>query len=83
MFCVSNSFFQKTPSEIGPLLLCYELFLAVMQESGKCFFVTLACNKLFSTLGTELINQREHEKQFKNQVLKENSFTVPGIESEI
>ena len=50
---------------------------------GKCFFVTLACNKLFSTLGTEFIIQREHEKQFRNQNLRKKIFTLPGLESEI
>ena len=82
MFCVSNSFVQKTPSEIGRLLLSYKRFLAVMQKRGKCFFVALAYNNLFSTLGTEIINQREHERQFKNQILKQNNVTVPGLESE-
>ena len=53
------------------------------KKMGKCFFVTLACNKLFSTLGTEVINQREHEKQFRNQILKKNFFTLPGLESEV
>ena len=82
MICVSNSFFQKTPSEIGRLLLCYKRFLAVTQKRGNCFFVNLACNKLFSILGTEIIIQPEHEKQFKSQILKQTIFTVPALESE-
>ena len=83
MFCVSDSFVQKIPSEIGRLRLYYKRFLAVTQKKrGKCFFVTLACTKLFSTLGSELINQRENERQFKNQILKQNNFTGPGLESE-
>ena len=83
MFCVLNSFIQKTPPEIRRLLLCYKRFLAVTQKRGKCFFNTLACNKMFSNLGTEINNQRELEKHFKNQILKPNIFTVPGLESEI
>ena len=83
MFCISNAFVQQTPSEIGRLLLCYKRFLAVTQKKGKSFFVTLACNKLFSSLGTEIFNHREHEKQFKIQTLKQNIVTVPGLESEI
>ena len=52
-------------------------------KKRKCFFVTLACNKLFSNMGTEINNQRELEKHFKNQILKQNIFTVPDLESEI
>ena len=82
MFCVSNSFVQKTPSEIGRLILCYKRFLAVTQKRGKCFFVNLACNKFFSTLGTEIINQPELEKTVIKSISDTNIFTVPGLESE-
>ena len=83
MLCVSNSFVQKPRHESDGYFLCYNRFQQLHKKMGKCFFVTLACNKLFSTLGTEVINQREHEKQFRNQILKKNFFTLPGLESEV
>ena len=35
MFCVSNSFVQKIPSEIGQLRLYYKRFLAVTQKKEE------------------------------------------------
>ena len=84
MFCVSNSFVQKTPSQIGRLLFMLQSFSSsYTKKMGKCFFVTLACNKLFLTLETEFINQREHENSLEIKIWKKNIFTLPGLESEI
>ena len=47
-----------------------------------CLFIAALCNKLFWILGTEGINQWEHKKQIKKEILKKSQNTWP-FESKI
>ena len=82
MFCVSNSIVQKTPSQNGRLLLCFKRSLGVTQKKTKLFLCYSCVQQFVFNLGNRTYQPTRTSKQFKNQILKQNSFTVPRLESQ-
>ena len=84
MFCVSNSFVQKTLSQIGRLLFMLQSFSSSCTKKWESVsLLLLRATSCFQPWEQILSINENMKNSLEIKFWKKNIFTLPGLESEI